>query len=170
MAEEKTNSETGEKEESNDKSSAEKALDKVDEKVEEGKSIDKANKELAAENNIKETPSGDEITKGEKAISAIGYVLYFCILALVLKPKSQFCHFHGMQGLVLTLIFILFSWMRWFGFWGQLIWLLLILVPIIIGIIQAIQGNYWRCPVVNVMSEKLRKWIFEENPDDIKDK
>ncbi|MDH3324298.1 MAG: hypothetical protein OEL89_01535 [Candidatus Peregrinibacteria bacterium] len=99
---------------------------------------------------------GSTLTAGEKTLSAIGYISFFCILPLVMKPTSKFCQHHGKQGLVLTLFFILLSWVTWMG--GPIIHVLFSLIWVvlaILGIINAVQGVKWKMPLVEKIAGKL---------------
>ena len=95
------------------------------------------------------------LTGGEKILGVLSYFGFFCILPLVLKPKSEFCQFHGKQGLIITLIFLILSLfvyiipaMRWvFG--------LTHLLLSIIGIVFAAQGKIFEFPIIGDMAKKL---------------
>jgi len=103
----------------------------------------------------KEDPEKSTLPSGEKLLSALGYISFFCILPLVLKPDSEFCQFHGKQGLVLTLIFLFLSWL---GLMGVAFEVLLKVVYILIagfGVINGIQGQKWEIPIVGKMAKKL---------------
>ncbi len=129
-------------------------IDQVAEKVEEGKAIDKANEELKAENEIKDEKS-EGPTKGERTLSAIGYILFFCILPLVLKQKSEFCQFHGKQSLVMCICYLVF-WFFGFIHWVlALIIVLVYLVLIILGIVNSVEGKMWEVPLVGKIAKKL---------------
>jgi len=71
---------------------------------------------LAKENNVPINIDPDEMPQGDKFLAAIGYFSFLCILPLVLRPKSEFCQFHGKQGLVMLVFFMIFGWiLRIFG-------------------------------------------------------
>ncbi len=80
-------------------------LDTLGEKKKESEKLDKASVELAEENNIE--IEKDLLTHGEKFLAMIGYISFLCILPLVLKKDSEFCQFHGKQGLVILVIWII---------------------------------------------------------------
>ncbi len=142
-------------EEVEDKKTEEKdAIDKVGDKVDEAKAVEKANKELEAESNIEEKKEG-EITKGERTLSAIGYILFFCILPLVLKQKSEFCQFHGKQGLVLCICYLVFSFFGFIHWVLELIILLIYVVFVILGIVNSVEGRFWEVPLIGRIAKKL---------------
>ncbi len=116
---------------------------------------------MADEKNIIDASSKSEdseksiLSSGEKLLSALGYVSFFCILPLVLKTESKFCQFHGKQGLVLALIFLCFSWI---GLMSNAFLILLKIAYILLalaGIVNAIQGQKWKIPVIGEMAKKL---------------
>ena len=53
------------------------------------------------------------IPKGEKLLATLGYLSFLCILPIVLKPKSKLCQLHGKQSMVITIVFMIFSWLTW---------------------------------------------------------
>ncbi|MCF7812287.1 DUF4870 domain-containing protein [Candidatus Gracilibacteria bacterium] len=106
----------------------------------------------------KVVPPKDEkslASKGEKTLSAIGYISFFCILPLVLKPDSEFAQFHGKQGLVITILFLLLSWIGWFSAFMGFVILILHVVLVLLAIINALQGRKWKIPFISQASEKL---------------
>lgn len=127
-------------------------MDEVSSKVEEAKKTDLANKGLSAENEI---PITDGSTKGEKALSAIGYIMFFCVLPLIIKRESKFCQFHGKQGLILTLLYLFF---HLFIFWSSVLSAIIgftYLVGIIVGIVYSVQGKIIRFPLIEKAVDKL---------------
>lgn len=51
-------------------------------------------------------PETAMIDPGDRTLSAVGYFGFFCILPLVLRPKSDFCRFHGKQALAVAISII----------------------------------------------------------------
>ena len=127
-------------------------MDEISEKTQEAKKTDKANKDMAAENDIAEY---DGSKKGEKAIAAVGYILYFCILPLVLKRKSKFCQYHGKQGLVLTTLFLFFHTLVFWNFTLNVIIGFTYLIGIIVGITYSIQGKIIKFPLIDKVVDQL---------------
>jgi len=98
-----------------------------------------------------------EVQEG-KIFAVIGYIGILCLMPLLLKKENKFALFHGKQGLVLFLgeiaigIISIIPFLGWFiGFLGILICGILSLV----GVIQALMGNYWRMPVVADIADKI---------------
>ena len=65
--------------------------------------------QLAQENNVPVNTDPEAMESGEKFLAAIGYFSFLCILPLVLRPQSKFCKFHGKQGLIMTVFFLVFG-------------------------------------------------------------
>ena len=106
------------------------------------------------------TPSA-EITKSslvpqdEKLLSALGYISFLCVLPLALRQKSEFCQFHGKQGLVITLIFILFAWLGWMSVAMAILIGLIHVVIAGLGLVSAFRGKKWKIPIIAQMAQKL---------------
>ncbi len=95
------------------------------------------------------------LASGEKLLSALGYISFFCILPLVLKPESKFCQFHGKQGLVLTLVFLFFSWLSLFGAFFVILLKITYISIAVFGMVNAIQGQKKAIPFVEKMAQRL---------------
>jgi len=95
------------------------------------------------------------VDKGEKTLAVLGYVSFLCVLPLALKPNSKYCQFHGKQGLVITLFFLILSWIGWvFTIIGLLLTFAHIII-VILSIMNASKGRTWKIPFVAQMAEKL---------------
>jgi uncharacterized membrane protein len=89
-----------------------------------------------------------------KVMAAISYVWILCLVPLFLKRHSKFCQFHAKQGLVLFILEVL----GWLIFWVPLVgWLLFIyiIVMAVLGIMNALQGNYWEMPALGKYARKI---------------
>ena len=137
---------------------AEKSLlETLGDKKKEAEKLDKASVDLAKESNIE--IESDLLTKGEKFLSAIGYISFLCILPLVLKTDSKFCQFHGKQGLVILIFWIVF------GFFADLVmpfsyalWLVLRLLYVALacyGIYLGFTGQQKEIPVIGKIAKTL---------------
>lgn len=92
--------------------------------------------------------------ESNKVVAAIGYIWILCLVPLFLKRDSAFAQFHAKQGLVLFIIEII----GWLIFWIPLIgWLLFIIILILalMGFVNALQGNYWKMPIIGDLAEKI---------------
>ena len=142
------------KEKEDSKELVKKDTEKGEAVLENSKEVDNETVELSEENNIEL----EDISSGEKLLSAIGYISFFCILPLVLKPKSDFCQFHGKQGLVVTLLMMPLSFFA--SFVGGLLFALvtiLYLGAILYAGYSAIQGKKFTIPFFEKILTYL-KW------------
>jgi len=115
-------------------------------------------------------------------LAAVGYVPLLFFLPLFVGTREPFARFHGRQSLVLFAAVIVFNIavgvtdlvlgrvlgsMFLLGFFFKAVaWLIhypagvavavAYAVLIIIGIVQAATGQYWRIPVVGVYAERLK--------------
>ena len=93
-----------------------------------------------------------------KAIAAIGYIWILFILPLILKPKSAFCKFHAKQALILFIVSIINSVIAIIPVLGWIISLIgfvCIVVLSILGILKALNGEYWEMPYVGEYAKKI---------------
>jgi uncharacterized membrane protein len=93
-----------------------------------------------------------------KIIAAIGYISILCLIPLLAKKESKFAQFHGKQGLVLfiaevaTFIIGMVPILGWIiGFVLNICWIILSLI----GLLKAIQGEYWKMPLLGQYAEKI---------------
>lgn len=94
----------------------------------------------------------------DRFIAAIGYLGVLCIVPLILKRDSAFSQHHGKQGLI-----VLIAWMiLWVGnvipVLGQIVWMLgslALLILMILGMINALNGKLWEMPVLGQYAKKL---------------
>jgi uncharacterized membrane protein len=93
-----------------------------------------------------------------KVLAAIGYIGILCILPLALKPKSQFCKFHGKQALILVIgevinmfigIIPVIGWIL--GFIGAVA----LIILSILGILKSLNGEYWEMPYLAEYAKKI---------------
>lgn len=98
-----------------------------------------------------------EIQDG-KIFAVIGYLGILCIVPLLLKKENKFALFHGKQGLVLFLAEIALGIISIIPFLGWFIGLIGVIglgILALLGIVQALMGNYWKMPVLGDMAEKI---------------
>lgn len=135
----------------------------VAEKKQEAAKIQVQSESLAKENNVPVPVEPEAVPQGEKFLAAIGYLSFLCILPLVLKPESALCQFHGKQGLVLLVFFLVFGWI-FSAFIGLalgsyiLIHNLIVLVHVLFafyGAYFAFKGEIKKVPLFGSFVEKL---------------
>ena len=115
-----------------------------------------------------EVPGGDdkEIEEG-KTFAAIGYLGILFLVPLLAAKDNKFAHFHAKQGMVLFIAFIICAiiasilfiipFIGWFLL-GPIAWLVVFIggaVLAIMGIVKALQGEYWKMPVLGDWAEQI---------------
>ena len=126
---------------------------------------------------IEEGPAAESI-----ALAAVGYLPVLFFLPLLVRKEDEFARFHGKQSLVLflalvalwvciwvvdllfgrvlgsmLLLGVVFKGLAWFvhNIVGGLVSLSYIVV-MVLGVVQASLGRYWRMPLLGVYAERLR--------------
>jgi len=93
-----------------------------------------------------------------KILAAIGYISILCILPLVLKPKSEFCKFHGKQALILVIaafINMVIGIIPFIGWVVSFLGGLAIIILSLLGLLKAYNGEYWEMPYVAEYAKKI---------------
>lgn len=117
-----------------------------------------------------------------KLLAAVGYLPMLFFLPLLVRPRDNFCRFHGVQSLILicalmifwigvsildlllgkvlgNVIFIgfIFKFAAWiFHYIVGTIVSLMYIVLTSAGLVQAAAGQYWRVPLLGVYIDRLR--------------
>jgi len=115
-------------------------------------------------NNPEQQPTNQNNNiKDDNIIAAIGYIFILCLVPLLLKKDSQFAQFHGKQGLVLTVVAVIawiLSMILWFipviGWLINLVMFITIIVLAVLGILNALKGEYWEMPVLGEFAKKIK--------------
>jgi len=98
-----------------------------------------------------------EVLEG-KAYAILAYLWILCLVPLILKKDNKFALFHAKQGLVLFIgelvmglvgIIPVLGWLV--AFFGTILFGVMSLV----GIVQVLQGNFWKMPVAGEIAEKI---------------
>jgi uncharacterized membrane protein/RNA polymerase subunit RPABC4/transcription elongation factor Spt4 len=101
----------------------------------------------------------------DKVMCVLSYLGILCLIPYLTKKQNPTVMFHAKQGLVLLIV----EAIAWVAFWFILFipflgWMLARVLDLvllgcfiisIIGIIQAVQGNRWKIPVLGDYAEKL---------------
>lgn len=103
--------------------------------------------------------SGDAVVEEGKALAWLSYIGILFLVPLLAKKENAFCMHHAKQGLVYFIIEFCLAILLVIPFLGWIIYLLgmlFMLVMIIIGIVQTLQGNYWEAPLgIHALSKKF---------------
>lgn len=88
-------------------------------------------------------------------MAALSYVWALCLIPLLFKRKSKLAQFHAKQGLILFVIELFGAVIFPIPIIG---WALAIVVMVfaIMGIINALSGNFWEMPFLGKYAKKLR--------------
>jgi uncharacterized membrane protein len=89
--------------------------------------------------------------ESNKVLAALGYVGIICFVPLFLKKNSPFAQFHAKQGLILFIIEIV-GWII-----PVIGWILMVvaIVYAVLGILAALNGRYWKMPILSKFVGKL---------------
>jgi len=102
--------------------------------------------------------SNNKDIEENKILAAIGYLGILCLVPLLLKKDSPYAQFHGKQGLILLLAWVVFNvvmvvpiigWLV--GFVGNI----LCLVLMVVGIVNAISGEKKKLPLIGQYGDKI---------------
>lgn len=88
----------------------------------------------------------------EKLLAALSYLWILSIVIFLIKRDSAFVQFHAKQGLVLWIASIVFWFIPILGWFLNVV----VLVLVIIGFVQALNGSEWKIPVVAELAEKIK--------------
>lgn len=90
----------------------------------------------------------------ERLIAALSYVWVLFLIPLLGKRNSEFCQFHGKQGLILFLVELVGGLVFWIPIIGWLLFLAVVVVAVI-GIFKSLAGEYWEAPVIAPYAKKI---------------
>lgn len=99
----------------------------------------------------------DKDVEENKLMAAIGYVI--CFIPLFMAKESKFAQFHAKQGLILFIAWVavaVFSAVPILGWILSPILSIVLAVISILGIVMAIQGKWYRMPVVADLADKIK--------------
>jgi uncharacterized membrane protein len=103
----------------------------------------------------------DKTIEEGKIWAFIGYWGILFLVPLLGKKDNKFAVFHGKQGMVLFIAWVVIVWIL--GFIPIIGWFilrpiggLLCLVLAIIGMVKSLQGEYWKMPVLGDVAEKIK--------------
>jgi uncharacterized membrane protein len=108
-------------------------------------------------------PAGDADVEKAKGTAWLSYLGILWLVPLLTLKDNAFAKFHVKQGIVLTIYWVAVEIVRQIPFIGR--WIiapvcsLIMLVLCILGLVNTLNGKYWKCPVgVAVLAEKWFKF------------
>jgi len=93
-----------------------------------------------------------------KILAIIGYLGILCLVPLLGKKESKYCQFHGKQGLVLFIAWVVVNIVAVVPFLGWLIAFfgnIACLILMIVGILNASKGEMKELPVLGEYAKKI---------------
>jgi len=102
-------------------------------------------------------PKGSDVDEN-KLLAAIGYIGILCLVPLLGKKDSKFAQFHGKQGLVLCIAWVINFFVGLIPIIGWLVAFvgtIALLVLSILGIIKALAGEFWEMPYLAEYAKKI---------------
>lgn len=108
---------------------------------------------------MENTPHNTKDIDENKLVAAIGYLGILCLIPLLGKKNSAFCQFHGKQGLVIFIVWLVLWVCNIVPVLGQLVWLvgsLVLLVLVILGMVHALNGEEWELPVLGKYAKQIK--------------
>lgn len=100
----------------------------------------------------------DEDIEENKIIAALSYLGLLVLIPLLVKRDSPFCQFHGKQGLVLLIAWVIIGFVAVIPIIGWITGALgsiFLLVLLITGIANAINGQAKELPVIGQFGDKF---------------
>lgn len=96
-----------------------------------------------------------------KGMAVLSYIGILCLIPLLAAKESKYAQFHAKQGLVLFIIWVILGVLYAIPgvnvvmfFIGWILWLFLAILAIM-GIVNSLQGKYWKMPILGGMAEKI---------------
>lgn len=113
-----------------------------------------------AEEKITKPTSEQEVIEEGKIFAFLGYWWILWVIPVFAKKENHFALFHGKQGLVLFILEIIVWILSFIPIIGWFIirplGSLLCLILAIIGMIQALNGKYWKMPLLGKYAEGIK--------------
>lgn len=100
----------------------------------------------------------DKTVEEGKIWAFIGYWWILFLVPLLGKKDNKFALFHGKQGMVLFVFWIVVWIISFIPFIGVVLgflgWIIGVILAII-GMVKSLQGEYWKMPVLGDIAEKI---------------
>lgn len=94
-----------------------------------------------------------------KVIAAIGYVGVLCLIPLLAKKESPYAQFHGKQGLVILVAWVILWVIGLVPILGWIVWAIgsiALFVLMVMGIVHALKGEMWELPVIGTYAKQIK--------------
>jgi len=94
-----------------------------------------------------------------KVLASLSYISILFLIPLLVKRESKFCVEHAKQGLALFIVELVLSIIGYIPIIGWIIfrigWIILFIVSLI-AFIYALQGKFWKIPVVYEIAQNFK--------------
>lgn len=90
-----------------------------------------------------------------KIIAMMGYLGILCLIPLLGRKDSPYAQFHGRQGLILCILWLITWVVGWFPFVGWALWIASIILTVV-GMQNAYNGKTEELPVIGKYAEKIK--------------
>lgn len=117
--------------------------------------------QLEVKNEQKTTPEASEYSSSERFIAAVGYISFLCLLPLILRRDSEYCQFHGKQGLFFCILFFALRFFFLLPYIGIALTIFEIIVILFMAIMTR-KGKTVRAPLFADWADKLALTDEEE--------
>lgn len=89
-----------------------------------------------------------------KWITCLSYIGLLFLIPLLLKRESAFAQFHAKQGLVLTIVYFVGSFIFWIPLIGWALGFFIFVINVV-AFFKCIMGEAWRMPFIYDWSKKI---------------
>lgn len=106
------------------------------------------------------TTVAEEIEKG-KGIAWLAYLGILWLVPLLAMKDNAFCKFHVKQGIMLSILGVavwIVGWIPFFGWFIDFVVYVYIIVMAIMGIINTLNGKYWKMPLLGGLAANWFKF------------
>lgn len=89
-----------------------------------------------------------------KLMAALSYVGVLCFVPLIFMKRSRYAQENAKQGVVLLLAWIVGMLVFWFPLFGQLAWIVLLIVDVV-AFLKCLNGEFWEIPIIGQYRSKV---------------
>ncbi len=100
------------------------------------------------------TRFGAKDIEENRYVAALSYLGILFLIPLLMKKESPFAQFHAKQGLVITIAWIVGSFVFWFPIIGWALAVVLFVADVM-ALFRTLSGESWEIPYVKEVVKKL---------------
>ncbi len=126
---------------------------------------EEAHEEVEKKSAKKESERQDITTLHERTIATLSYISFLAVIPFYLKKDSEFCRFHGKQGLLLSIIFFIGSLFTAIDLLFDLFLIIQILTFFLMGF-AALSGRWKKLPFIYDWACQLEKALDLRSKED----